>query len=105
MSAPPHASSLEEVLVARPVPKSLSGVLDEAWTLLAEQGCILLNRPSEGYPTCYSANTGEGLLTYLTGIVSCGSKYNKGISFLGIEESGQVTHAHSLFCVSAGDYV
>ena len=34
MLAPPHASSLEEVLVALPVPKALAGTLDKAWTLL-----------------------------------------------------------------------
>ena len=39
------------------------------------------------------------------GIVSCGTKGTKGISLLGIEESRRVTHARSLFYMSAGDYV
>ena len=55
-------------------------------------------------PTRASADTGKGFLVYLTGIVSWGGKANKAISLLGVEESGQVAHAHSLFCVSAGDY-
>ena len=63
-----------------------------------------MNRLSEGYPTGASVNSSKGLLTYLTGIVSRGEKGTKGISLLGVKESGKVAHAHSLFCISAGDY-
>ena len=63
-----------------------------------------MNRPSEGDLIGASANLSKGLLAYLTGLVSRGAKGTEGISLLGIEESGQVAHVHSLFCVSAGDY-
>ena len=46
---------------------------------------------------------GEGLLAYLTGLVSRGGKGTKGIYLLGIKESGQVDYAHILLCVSAED--
>ena len=104
MSEPLYASSLEEVLVDRPVPKDLSRSPNRAWNLMPKQGCLLLNLPSEGDPTGASANSDDVLLAYLTGIVSWGSKGTEGISLLGVEESRQVVHAHSLFCVSARDY-
>ena len=39
---------------------------------------------------------GEGLLAYLTGIVSRGGKGTVGISLLGVEEYGRVSQAHIL---------
>ena len=63
------ASYLEEVMVACPVPKALARVLDKAWELLTDKSCLLFNRPFEGKPTRPSANSGEGLLAYPTGIV------------------------------------
>ena len=104
MLVPQHASSLEEVLVACPVPKALARALNKAWTLPAERGHLILNCPSEGDPTGASADLGEGLPAYLTGLMSQGVNCTEGISLLGIEESGRVAHAHSLFCVSAGNY-
>ena len=85
MSAPPHASSLEKVMMALPMPKALSGALNRLWMLPAERGLLLLNLPSKGGPTGASANLGEGLLTYLTGLMSRGAKETKGISLLGVE--------------------
>ena len=104
MMAPLHTSSLEEVMVARPMPKVLSGALDRAWTFLAEQGRLLLNRPSEGDPIGASADSGDVLLAYLADLVSREAKGTKGISLLGLEESRRVAHAHSTFWVSTGDY-
>ena len=89
--------------MARPMPKSLDGALDKAWMLPAERGRILLNRPSEEDTTGASVDMGEGLIIYLTGIVSHGTKDVKRISLIGIEESGRVMHSHSLFCMSVGD--
>ena len=63
-----------------------------------------MNILSEGDPTGASSNTGEGLLYYLTGLVSWEEKGTKGISLLGIDESRQLLHAHILFCILAGDY-
>ena len=63
-----------------------------------------MNFLSEGDPTGASANSGKGLLAYLTGLVSWGAKGTKGISLIGVEESGRVAHSHSLFYVSVGDY-
>ena len=97
MSAPPHASSLDKVLVARPMPKSLSQALNKLWMLTAERDRLLLNRLSKGGPIGASTNTGEGLLAYLTGLVSRGGKVTLGISILGVEEYGRVLHSHSLF--------
>ena len=87
------------------MPKALAGALEKMWTLPAKQGGILLNCPSEGDPTRASSNTGKGLLTYLTDLVSHAAKVTKGISLLSIKEYGRVTHSHSLFCVSAGEYI
>ena len=84
MSAPPHDSSLKEVLVARPVPKALDGALNKVWMLPDERGCLLLNHPSEGDPNEASANSDEGLLAYLKGLVSREAKGTKGISLLGV---------------------
>ena len=84
MSAPPHDSSLKEVLVARPVPKALDGALNKVWMLPDERGCLLLNHPSEGDPNEASANSDEGLLAYLKGLVSLEAKGTKGISLLGV---------------------
>ena len=70
MSAPPYLSSLEEILVDRPMPKALDGALDKAWKLPVKRGHILLNRLSEGDSTGDSAYTGEGILSYLTGLIS-----------------------------------
>ena len=97
-------SYLEEVLVACPVPKALARALYKAWKFTTERGRLLFNRLYENKPSRPSADSGESLLAYLTGLVSQGEKVTKGISILGIEKSGQVAHAHSLFCVSAGDY-
>ena len=97
MSAPPHVSSLEEELVACPMPKALDGSLDKAWMLPAEQGRLLLNLLYKEDPTGASSNTGEGLLAYLTGLMSQGTKVTEGIYLLGIKEYGQVSHTHSLF--------
>ena len=36
--------------------------------------------------------------------MSWGEKGTESISLLGIKESGEVVHTHSLFYVSAGDY-
>ena len=58
--------------MARPVLKALAGELDKAWTLPADRGRLLLNRLSEGGPTGASADSSEGLLTCLTGLVSWG---------------------------------
>ena len=104
MSAPLHTFSLEEVLAVLPMPKFLARAFNKAWNLPAERGRLLLNFLSEGDPTGASADSGKGLLAYLTGLVSRGGKVTKEISFLGIEGSGIVAHSHSLFCVSAGDY-
>ena len=84
--------------------KALSGALDREWALPPNRGRLLLNHPSKGDPTGASANPGEGLLDYLTGLVSRGTEGTKGIYLLDVEEYGQVAHAHSIFCVSAGDY-
>ena len=98
------ASSLEEVLVVFLVPTALAGALDKAWKLKTEQGRLLCNCPFENKPSRPSANLGKDLMAYLTDIVSQGEKGTKGIYLLGTEESGQVAHAHSLFCVLAGEY-
>ena len=105
MSAPLYDSSLDKVLVSRPMPKALDGGLEKAWTLLSEQGRIILNLLSKGDPTRASANTGEVLFTYLTDLVIRGAKDIVGISLFGIDESGQVLHAHILFCMSTGNYL
>ena len=103
MMASSHAS-LADVLDARPMSKDLAVALDKAWTTLADRGIIRTNLPTKGDPTGDAAETGTGLLTYLTAIMSCGSKGTKVISLLGVKESSLVTHIHSLFCVSAGNY-
>ena len=90
--------------MTRPISKSLAGALDKAWTFPDERGRQILNHPSKGDLTGASDKSGEGLLAYLTGLVSRGAKGTKGIPPLGLEESGQVAHAHSLFCASAGGY-
>ena len=72
--------------------------------MLTDRGCLLFNCPSENKPSRTSADSGEVLLAYLTGLVSRGGKGTEGVYLLGIEESGRVAHAHSLFCVSAGYY-
>ena len=104
MSAPMSTSSLEEVLVACPVPKALTAALDKAWTSPTERGRLPFNRLSEGETFRPSPKSGEGLLAYLTGLVSRGARGTESISLLGIETSGKVIHVHSLFCISAGDY-
>ena len=68
--APMLTSSLEEVLVACTVPKALTAALDKAWTSPTERGRLLFNRPSEGKTFRPSSQSGEGLLSYLTGLVS-----------------------------------
>ena len=98
------ASSLEEVLVACPVPKALAAALDKAWTSPTEQGLPPFNFPSEGETFRPSPKSDEGLLAHLTGLGSRGARGTESISLLGIEASGEVVHTHSLFCVSAGDY-
>ena len=97
-------SSLEEVLVACPVPKALTAALDKDWTSSTERGRLPFNRPSEGETFRPSSESGEGLLAYLTGLVSRGERGTKSISLLGIKASGKGIHVHSLFCISAGDY-
>ena len=97
-------SSLEEVMVACPVPKALTAPLDKAWTTPTERGHLPFNCPSEGKTFRTSSKLGEDLLAYLTGFASQGSRGTESISLLGIEASGKVIHTHSLFCVSAGDY-
>ena len=79
------------------MPKSLSQALNKVWMLTAERDRLLLNRLSKGGPIGASTNTGEGLLAYLTGLVSRGGKVTLGISILGVEEYGRVLHSHSLF--------
>ena len=98
------ASSLEEVLVACPVPKALAAALDKAWTSPTEQGLPPFNFPSEGETFRPSTKSDEGLLAHLTGLGSWGARGTESISLLGIESSGEVVHTHSLFCISAGDY-
>ena len=88
----------------RSVTKDLSRSLNRAWNLLPERGRLILNHLSEGDPTGASADSGESLFAYLTILVSWGAKGTKGISLLGVEESRQVVHAHSLSCVLARDY-
>ena len=66
------------------MPKAMYGALDKVWTLPAKRGRILLNRLSKGGPTGSFTDTGEGLLTILTGLVSRGVKGTKGISLIGI---------------------
>ena len=78
------ASSLEEFLVACPVPKALVGALNKAWTLLTERGRLSFNCLSNGETFRPSADSGEGLLACLTGLVSQGAKVAEGISLLGI---------------------
>ena len=51
------------------------------------------------------AESGEDLLAYFAGLVIQGSIVTESISLLGIEASGKFIHAHSLFCVSAREYV
>ena len=75
------ASSLKEVLVACPMPKALAGSLEKVWILPTEQVRLLLNYPYENEPSRPSAGLGEGLLTYLTGLVSRREKGIKGYSF------------------------
>ena len=104
MSAPMSTSSLEEVLVACPVPKALTGAFNKAWTSPTDRGRLPFNRPYEGETFRPSPESGEGLLAYLTGLVSRGARVTERISLLGIEASGKVIHVHSLFCVSARDY-
>ena len=95
---------LEDVLVACPMPMALARPLNKAWTMLIERGRLLFNHPSENEPSRPSADSGDGLLAYLTGLVSRGGKGTEGISLLGIKKYGQVAHAHSLFCISSGEY-
>ena len=97
-------SSLEEVMVACPVLKSLAAALDKAWTSHTERGGLPFNRPSEGETFRPSSESGEGLLAYLAGLVIQGARGTESISLLGIKASGKVIHVHSLFCISAGDY-
>ena len=104
MSDPMSDFSLEEVLVACPIPKALTAALDKAWTSPTERGLLPFNCPSEGETLRPSPESGEGLLAYLTRLVSRGAKGTKLIPFLGIEASGEMVHTHSLFYVSAGDY-
>ena len=105
MPSPPHASSLDEVLMSHSMLNALARSLDKAWRLPLEQGRILLNHPYEGDPTGASVDTGKGLLTFLTGFVSHGEKVTKGNSLIGTKNSGQVMHAHSIFCMSSGNYI
>ena len=93
-------SSLEDVLVACPIPKALTTTLDKAWTSPTERGRLPFNRPSEGKNFMPSSESGEDLLAYLTGFGSQGSRGTESISLLGIEASGKVIHTHSLFCFS-----
>ena len=104
MLAPMSTSSLEEVLVAWPVPKALTAALDKSWTSPTERDRLPFNRPSEGKTFRPSPKSSEGLLAYLTGLVSQGARGTESISLLGIEVSGKVIHIHSLLCVSAVDY-
>ena len=97
-------SSLEEVLVVCPITKALEWALDKACLLSLERDRLPFNHPSQDEPSRPSADLSEGLLTYLTSLVSQGEKGTDGISLLGIEEYGRVAHAHSMFCDSAGDY-
>ena len=92
-------SSLEDVLVACPIPKALTTALDNM-----ERGRLPFNGPSEGETSRPSSESGEDLLAYLTGLVSRGARGTDCISLLGIKASGKVIHIHSLFCVCAGDY-
>ena len=81
-------SSLEEVLVASPVPKALTAALDKAWTSPTERGRLPFNQPSEGKTFRPSPKSGEGLLAYLTGLVIWGARGTESIYLLGIKESG-----------------
>ena len=63
-------SSLEDVLVACPVPKALTAAFDKAWTSPMERGRLPFNHPSKGETLRSSSESGEDLLAYLTGLVS-----------------------------------
>ena len=67
------------------MPKALTGALDKAWTLSTERGCLPFNHPSDGKNFRPSAESGEGLLAYLTYLVSQGAKVTEGISLLIIK--------------------
>ena len=73
--------------MACPMPKALAEALGKAWTLSTEQGRLPFNHPSDGKTFRPSAESGEGLLTYLTYLVSQGEKVTEGISLLIIKES------------------
>ena len=103
MSAPMSTAFLEEVLLACPIPKPLTAALDKAWTSPTKRGRLPFNRPSEGETFRPSPESSQGLLAYLTGLVSRGARGTESISLLGIEASGKVIHIHSLFCISVGD--
>ena len=85
MADPMKTSSLEDVLVAYPIPKALTAALDKAWTSPTERGRLPFNHPSRGETFRPSSESGEGLLAYLTGLVSRGARVTEGISLLGIE--------------------
>ena len=88
MWAPMSTFSLEEVLVAFPVPKALTAVLDKAWKSPTERGRLPFNHLSEGENFRPSPESGEGLFTYLSGLVIRVARGTKSISLLGIKESG-----------------
>ena len=93
-------SSLEDVLVACPIPKALTAALDKAWTSPTERGRLPFNQPSEGETFRPSSESGEDLLAYLTILVSRRARCTESFYLLGVEASGKVIHAHSMFCVS-----
>ena len=70
MLAPMSTSSLEEILVTCPVPKVLTAALNKAYTSLMVRGRLPFNCPSEGENFRPPPESGEGLLAYLTGLVS-----------------------------------
>ena len=75
-------SPLEDIMVACPIPKALTTALDKAWTSPTERGRLPFNRPSEGETFRTSSKSGEGLLAYLTVLVSRGARGAESISLL-----------------------
>ena len=93
-------SSLEDVLVACPVPKTLTAALVKAWTSPTERGRLPFNCPFDVETFRPSSKSGEDLLAYLTILVSRRARCTESFYLLGVEASGKVIHAHSMFCVS-----
>ena len=56
------------------MPKAQVRDLDKAWTLPTEQGRLPFNHLPDGETFRPSANSGEGFLAYLTGLMSPGGK-------------------------------